>query len=90
MTMPSKIWADEDHMYWLEKKDSTDTPYIRADLAEDLARALEFMLRGPVRSSPMLVQECEGVLARFRAQTKPPPDFSGGGQVGKEEAGGME
>jgi hypothetical protein len=46
MTMPGKIWADEDHMYWLEKKDSTDTPYIRADIADELASALSRFLDG--------------------------------------------
>lgn len=43
MMMPSKIWAGHNGYgtYWQTDVSDKDTPYIRADISEELARALE-------------------------------------------------
>lgn len=80
MTMPSKIWAEPDvnpvmggSGIWAVDPDECgdmSLAYIRADIAEDLARALEAMGNIYESSDPFYVeQHAMDVLARFRAIT---------------------
>jgi len=59
MNAPKKIWINDDwdkHPYWHDKENRmTTTPYIRADLVDGLAEALEDLVT---------MTECSGNLAR--------------------------
>lgn len=74
MTMPSKIWAVdyERGQTWLQDVEGWDiehphAKYIRADIAEGLARALGAALSGEMQNSPDAWAHAEDALARFRA-----------------------
>lgn len=77
MTMPEKIWIDEtsedDDGFILgrfdQKYGNVDQRYIRADIADELARALELFMMS-AHDYQTGLQEGEDALARYHTATE--------------------
>lgn len=76
MTMPDRIWAwpwepspNRGQWQMADDRSSLDTPYIRADIAEELARALEVAQVWLNYDGRYDMQGINAILARYRALT---------------------
>lgn len=71
MTMPGKILLDtceyDGHIEVVNEHATWAQPYIRADIAEDLAKALEALANHPAHEDTAMGRRAREALARFRA-----------------------
>ena len=68
MTMPDKVYAGHNGYgtYWQTNASDTDTTYLRADIADELARALEEIAGMDLMSASAVAYNA---LTRYRALT---------------------